>query len=303
MSAQAQQVKDISQPISKLPSMWSIYWKELKRDPLALICFFYVIILVSAVFIFAPYFNGNPDYMTMDLWNRLAPPGDGHILGRDSGGRDMLAMLTVGARNSLIIGMSVTFFTFVVGIALGLIAGFYGGHVDNVMMRIGDTWSIIPGTMLIITLITITEVFTIPRFILFLSLFGWAGRMRLIRSMALGQRGLDYISASKTLGTRNPVIIVREMMPNLVSIIVLNAVLTTAGNIGIETGLSLLGFGLPVGTPSIGAIMAYAMDPQHLQNRPHLWVPAVILLITLTVSISFIGNVLSRSADARQRRA
>jgi peptide/nickel transport system permease protein len=168
-------------------------------------------------------------------------------------------------------------------------------------MRIVDTWSLVPAMMFMIAIIAITPNRTVWHMIFLLTAFGWMGRTSLLRSMALAQRNLDYVAASKTLGTRNITIIFREVMPNLVAIISANIVLTVAGNIGIETGMSLLGFGLPFGTPSIGTMIQAAINPSNLQLRWWTWAPAIIVVFLMSMSINFVGQAVSRAADAKQR--
>jgi peptide/nickel transport system permease protein len=112
---------------------------------------------------------------------------------------------------------------------------------------------------------------------------------------------MDYISASKTLGTRNIVIIFREMLPNLVDIGVANFVLTMAANIGIETGLSLLGFGLGWNWPSLGVMINRATIPDNLQNFWWVWLPALVLVCVIMLCVNYVGNALQRVADPKQR--
>jgi peptide/nickel transport system permease protein len=137
--------------------------------------------------------------------------------------------------------------------------------------------------------------------ILLLVAFSWMGRARLIRSVALQQRNMEYVSASKTMGTRNLVIMFREVVPNLLPVIAPDVVLTIATTIGVETGLSMLGFGLPQSTPSLGSIINNAMVLINLQQRWWMWFPAILLIFTLTLCINFIGQAIQRVADPRQR--
>ena len=104
------------------------------------------------------------------------------------------------------------------------------------------------------------------------------------------------------MGTRDWKIILFELLPNLSSMMITNLTLSFAGNIGIETGLSYLGFGLPVGTPSIGTLIGYANNPDVIENKTWVWLPAVIFVLTLMLCVNYIGQTLQRAADARQRR-
>ena len=126
-----------------------------------------------------------------------------------------------------------------IGIVIGLVSGYYGGQVDNVIMRIIDFITILPTLMLIIVFITIVPKYSIFSFIIIMSCFYWTGIARLIRSKALTESRKDYVNASKTMGTSDFKIIFREILPNLSSLIIVNLTLEFAGNIGIETGLRL----------------------------------------------------------------
>jgi peptide/nickel transport system permease protein len=132
--------------------------------------------------------------------------------------------------------------------------------------------------------------------------FLWMGIARLIRSKALQEKELDYVKASKTLGTSDFKIMFFQVLPNLSSIIIVTMTLNLAGNIGIESGLSFLGFGFPESTPSLGTLISYARNPQTLELRWWIWLPASILIFVLMLSINNVGQALKRATDARQLR-
>ena len=129
----------------------------------------------------------------------------------------------------------------------------------------------------------------------------WVGKARLFRSKTLSEGRRDYVSASKTLGTNDFVIMFREIMPNLSSLIITNLTMNFAANIGIETTLTFLGFGLPTNVPSLGTLIGYASSGDVLVNRQWIWLPASILILVLMLSINYVGQAFKRSADARQR--
>jgi len=284
-------------------NIFQLFWKELKHDHLAKVALFVLVVIFLGIYIGAPIIESQMDVMHNDLLIRNQSPEDsGTLLGTDSNGRFVAPLLVVSARNSLNIGLTVTAFSFVIGLIVGITAGFYGGRVDNIIMRITDTWTMLPGLMVMIAIISMAEQRTTALFIMLLTMFTWMARTRLIRAAAMQNRNLDYISASKTLGTRNSVIIVREMLPNLVDVVVANFVLTVAASIGIETGLTMLGFGLGMEHPSLGTMIASALETVNLQFRWWVWAPAAILVVTMMLCINFVGNVLQRVADPRQRR-
>lgn len=282
------------------PSGFNVIVREIKKDKLALISVYVLAILFLVIFIGAALTN-QEEVMKISLLDKYSKPMEGFWLGSDSGGRDILGQLVIGARNSIIIGFTITLITSGIGIVIGLVSGYYGGQVDNVIMRIIDFITILPTLMLIIVFITIVPKYSIFSFIIIMSCFYWTGIARLIRSKALTESRKDYVNASKTMGISDFKIIFREILPNLSSLIIVNLTLEFAGNIGIETGLSFLGFGLPPTTPSLGTLVGYATDPEVLSTKLWIWLPASILILIMMLCINYIGQALKRAADARQR--
>lgn len=284
------------------PTGIRVVWRELKKDRLAMTSLVFLILLILVIFIGSLLVDQN-QALQIDMLNRYTAPNSEFLLGTDEGGRDILTLLLIGARNSILIGVAVTILTSLIGITVGLISGYYGGAVDNVIMRIIDFIMILPTTMLIIVFIAVVPKYNMVTFVLIMSAFYWVGQARLIRSRALAETEKDYISASKTMGTPDWKIIFKELMPNLSSLIIINLTLNFAGNIGIETGLSFLGFGLPTSTPSLGTLISYATSPEVIQNYPWVWLPASFLILVLMICINYVGQALKRSADAKQRLA
>ena len=275
--------------------------REFAKDRGALGALILLIILFLGIFIGALFLNTDK-VMTVDIFKQYNHPGaDGMLLGGDEGGRDVFKMLILGARNSLLIGIAITVLIEVIGTVFGLVAGYYGGKVDNIMMRFLDFMMVLPTLMIIIVIVTIIPKYTMWSFVLIMSAFYWVGTARLIRSKALSESKKDYISASKTSGRSDLKIILKELLPNLSSIIIVDATLMLAGNIGIEVSLTYLGFGFPDSVPSLGTLVGYANDPSVLTLRPWVWLPAALLILVICVGISYVGNVLRRAADARQR--
>ncbi len=136
-------------------------------------------------------------YESQPLGRYLEPGVNGYILGTDEGGKDIFGQLIIGARNSIIIGFTITIITSIVGISIGLISGYYGGRLDGFLMRIVDFIMILPVTMLIIVFVTVIKNYTIYHFILIMSAFYWTAKARLFRTRTLSEASLDYVNASK----------------------------------------------------------------------------------------------------------
>ncbi|CAJ1314733.1 Dipeptide transport system permease protein DppC [Paenibacillus nuruki] len=286
--------------IQKSPSSWSILGKELIKDKMAMISL--VFLALFLIVIYGSIFFIDQEAVTkVDLTSIKAPPSADHWLGTDRAGSDIFGQVMIGARNSITIAFAITIFAAVIGLSIGLIAGFFGGIVDNIIMRFIDFILVLPFLMLVIVFVTIVPKYNIWSFIFIMTAFLWVGKARLIRAKVLAERELDYVQASKTLGTPNWKIIAFGILPNLSSIVIVNMTLNLAGNIGIETGLSFLGFGLPQSTPSLGTIVSNATDPDILQNYWWMWLPASLLILVLILAINFVGQALKRATDARQR--
>ncbi|ASN06500.1 ABC transporter permease [Virgibacillus necropolis] len=292
---------DLDEEVDKSPSGWRIIWREIVRDKVALISLIFLVLTIMFVYGISLILN-QEEIVKVDLFSIHEPPNDQFILGTDYGGRDIFGQLIIGTRNSLSIGLLVTLMTGIIGVLFGLISGYYGGTLDNILMRILDFFLILPFLMIVIVFVAIVPKYTILGFSLIMTAFLWMGIARLIRSKALQEKELDYVQASKTLGSSNLKIMFTQVLPNLSSLIIVTMTLNLAANIGLESGLSFLGFGFPESTPSLGTLLSYATNPQTLENRWWIWVPASVLILVLMLSINNVGQALKRATDARQRR-
>jgi peptide/nickel transport system permease protein len=285
----------------KSPSGLSILWRELVRDKVALGSLIFLGLIMAFVYGISLFLDQN-EIVKVDLFAIHQPPSSDFWLGTDYGGRDVFGQLIIGTRNSITIGLLVTLMSGTIGILIGLISGYYGGTSDNIFMRAVDFFMILPNLMIIIVFVALVPKYSIVSFSLIMTLFLWMGIARMIRSKALRERELDYVQASKTLGSSDLKIMFTQVLPNLSSLIIVTMTLNLAANIGIESGLSFLGFGFPESTPSLGTLISYATNPQTLEHRWWIWLPAAILIFVLMLSINNVGQALKRATDARQRR-
>lgn len=280
---------------------FAVIAREFKKDKLAMFSLGLLVTLLLVIFIGSFAFFDQDAVMRVHILKRYAAPGAEYFLGADEGGRDVFGQLFIGARNSIIIGFSVTIITGIIGIGLGIISGYYGGIIDNILMRIVDFIMVLPTNMIIIVFVSMVTDYNIVTFVLIMSAFSWVGKARIFRSRTLSEAERDYVNASKTLGTSDFKIMFREVMPNLSSLIIVNSTLNFAGNIGIETGLSFLGFGLPPSVPSLGTLIGFATSPDVIENKTWVWLPASMLILVLMLSINYVGQALQRAADSKQR--
>ncbi|MFR4287075.1 MAG: ABC transporter permease [Enterococcus italicus] len=292
--------------VSTPPMGMRMIAREFSKDKLAIFSLALLIIVLLIAIIGG--FVLNQDTVTkVSIFDKYAVPGstsmDGryYLLGADEGGRDVFGLLVIGARNSILIGFAITIITSIIGVAVGIISGYYGGIVDTILMRIVDFVMILPIMLIIIVLVTIVPKYSAWSLVWIMSAFYWVGKARLFRAKTLSESRRDYVSASKTLGTSDFKIMFREVMPNLSSLIITNLTMNFAANIGIETSLTFLGFGLPMNTPSLGTLIAYATNAEVLTSKLWVWLPASLLILVLMLSINYVGQAFKRSADARQR--
>ncbi|MEK5036433.1 ABC transporter permease [Sporosarcina sp. FSL K6-3457] len=295
------QLPDNAQSDERSPSGWYIIWREIVRDKLALVSLIFLILIVAFVYGISLFLDQS-EIVRVDLFSIHKPPSEQFWLGTDHGGRDVFGQLIIGTRNSLSIGILVTVMTGIIGIFLGLVAGYFGGKIDNIIMRTVDFFMILPFLMIVIVFVSVMPKYSILSFSLIMTAFLWMGKARIIRSKALQERELDYVQASKTLGSSHFKIMFTQVLPNLSSIIIVTMTLNLAANIGLESGLSFLGFGFPESTPSLGTLVSYARNPQTLEFRWWIWLPASLLILVLMLSINNVGQALKRATDARQRR-
>jgi len=219
-----------------------------------------------------------------------------NILGTDDQGRDVLARVIYGIRISLIFGLLLTFFSAAIGIFFGMIQGYFGGKLDLFFQRFMEIWSSMPVLFLLIILssIIIPTFFTL---LLLMLIFSWMGIVAYVRAEFLRLRNFDFVRASKALGASDMRIIFRHILPNAMPVILANLPFILAGAITTLASLDFLGLGLPVGSPSLGELLA-----QGKNNLTAYWL-AITGFVTITIiltSLVFIGEAVRDAFDARK---
>ncbi len=223
-------------------------------------------------------------------------PSLANLFGTDDQGRDVLARVIYGIRISLIFGLVLTFFSTALGIFLGAIQGYFGGLTDLILQRFMEIWSSMPILFLLIILSSILE----PNFFTLLGLmllFSWMSIVSYVRAEFLRLRNFDFVRASKALGASNSRIIFRHILPNASPIIIANIPFLLAGSITTLTSLDFLGLGLPIGSPSLGELLA-----QGKNNLTAYWLgiagfATITLILTFLV---FIGEAVRDATDTRK---
>lgn len=250
------------------------------------------VLLVAAPWI-APY-----DYAAQDLARFREAPSVDHLLGTDSFGRDVLSRIIYGGRVSLSVGLIAVLLYEAIAVVLGALAGYYGGKIDTVIMRLVDVVMTFPTLIIIIFLVTILGP-SMYNVMLAIGILGWTGPTRLVRAQILSLREMDYITAARGVGIPARRIILRHILPGVVAPLVVHATFGIATAILTEAGLSFLGLGVQPPTASWGNMMSDAKELVILEQMPWLWVAPGFCIMLSVLCINFLGDGLRDALDPR----
>jgi peptide/nickel transport system permease protein len=256
----------------------------------------FILIILMALFanVLAPF----PRDQTVGQF-QAAPYGE-HLLGTDSVGRDVLTRLIHGTQVSLIVGFGSVAIYVVVGTTLGLIAGYFGGLVDSIIMRITEAFQSFPYFLVVLTFVSILNsgLWTVT---IIMGVLGWPRLARIVRGEVLRLKSQDFVYAAIATGYSTPAILFQHILPNLLSPILVNATFGVANNILTESSLSFLGVGVEPPRPSWGNILAEAQSLNVLTTQPWRWVPAGILIFITVLCVNFIGEGLREAIEGETK--
>ena len=276
--------------------MLALIWTRLRQDRRAMTGLVVVILLIVAATA-APLIAGH-DPTAIELTNQLAAPSFEHPLGTDYHGRDIWARIVYGARISLAAGIISQTIAVLLGVSAGLIAGFYGRWVDDIVMRLADITLAFPTLLLLIAMVAALEpslgvVFVVIGFV------GWAGMARLVRGQTLVVRQLEFVQAARALGARDRRVLLRHVLPSVVAPVVVAATLGMAGAIMAEASLSFLGLGVQAPTPSWGGMIADARDLGQLRDAPWTSIFPGLAIGATVLGFNLLGDALRDAIDPR----
>ncbi len=259
-----------------------------------------VIVLMFCVAIFArPIATHNPYEMNLSPNERLQPPSKEHWLGTDDLGRDLFSRLVHGARISLFVGFIAVAIALIIGITLGVLAGYYGRWVDNLIMRIVEIMMCFPRLYLILMILAFLGP-SIVYVMIVIGFTGWTGLTRLVRAQFLSLREREFVVAAKALGVSDMRIAFRHILPNAFTPILVSVTLSLGGAILLESGLSFLGLGVQIPTPSWGNIISTGRF--YIDSAWWLTLfPGLAILITV-LSFYLVGDGLRVVLDPRLKR-
>lgn len=269
----------------------------MRRDARAVFGTLLIVALVCGA-VFAPLLT-RYDPISIDLGQQLLRPSRLHWLGTDIQGRDILARLLFGARISLSVGLGAQALALLVGGTLGLVSGFYGRWVDEVVMRIADVTLAFPTLLLLIAMVAAFQpsltVVTIT-----IGIVGWAGVARLVRGQVMVVRGLEYVQAARALGGSDARILLRHVLPAVTAPLVIVGTLGIASAIMAESSLSFLGLGVQPPTPSWGGMIADARDLSQLRRAPWTSLAPGLTIGCAVLAFNLLGDALRDATDPRQ---
>lgn len=277
-------------------SPWRVALRRLRRNPRAVLglCLLLILTLVT---LFAHRLSPHdPSRVAMLMAEQ--PPSPQHLLGTDELGRDIFSRLLYGGRVSLSVGLVAVGIYLVLGVALGSVAGYYGGLVEGLIMRSADVIMVVPFFPLALTMAAVLKP-SVYNTMIIIGLLGWTGICRLVRAEFLTLRSRDYVEAAVAEGASDLRIIFRHILPNAMAPVVVAATLGVGGAILSEAGLSFLGFGVQQPIPSWGNMLASAISLKVLLVQPWLWVPPGVMIFTAILGINLVGDGLRDALDPR----
>jgi peptide/nickel transport system permease protein len=280
-------------------SQWQLAWRRFKRHKLALVSGV-ILLLVALASVLAPLLTPF-EFRSLNLDAVRQGPGVEHYFGTDTLGRDVFTRVLYGGRISLLVAISVALSAGAIGTFIGAIAGYYGGWLDNLLMRITDLFLSIP--LLVILIIAATALAgVLPEpwdIVLVLTLFFWMGIARIVRGLFLSLKEKEFVEAARSMGASNGRIIFSHILPNTLGPIIVGVTLSVAAAILTESVLSFFGFGVEPPTPSWGNMLAESRNL--ITAAPWLlWFPGLMILITV-LCVNFVGDGLRDALDPHQQ--
>lgn len=281
----------------KRPGMWVDVIKRLLHYKVAVAGFIGLMLLIL-ISIFAPLIAPY-DPTEMDLINMNSVPTAAHIMGTDALGRDIFSRLLYGGRWSISMGLISAFSASFFGVIFGCISGYYGGWVDNLIMRIADVIQSIPGMMVSI-IISLTFGNGLIVTALALAFGGIVTATRVSRGKVMQVRGEEYLDAARCINCSTPRIMFRHILPNIISPILIGMTMTVGSNIINSAGLSVLGLGIQPPTPEWGAMLSAGLS--YIRNFPHLMLFPGLFIFVTCLCVNLFGDGLRDAIDPKLKK-
>jgi peptide/nickel transport system permease protein len=287
---------------------WGDAWRRFRRDRLAVLGVIVLLILAIAILIGPLLYPASPT--ELDYGRANLTPSMAHPFGTNDRGQDMLARVLIGGRVSLTVGVVATLVAMSLGTAVGAIAGFYGGWIDTLLMRLTDLFLSLPQLPLLLLVVYLfrdglraiagPELGIFVLVVLTIGGLNWMSVARLVRANFLSLREMDFVRAAYALGARSHQLIWRHILPNAIGSVIVAATLSVGTAILTESTLNFLGLGFPPDVPTWGRMLYDAQN--YLETSPHMALfPGLAIFLTV-LSINYIGDGLRDAFDPRSRR-
>ena len=260
----------------------------------------FIVVLLALAVLLIPLFMDLDPYTTDRAAGFNKGPSETHILGTDDVGRDLFARVLYGGRVSLFVGITSTIISVLVGIRLGLIAGYFRGAAESIIMRTAYAFMSFPSMVLILVLVAVfgPSILTVT---VVIGILGWTAIAKLIYGNVLSIREREYIQAAKTSGTSTWTILFSEVLPNAIPPVWANISFRVAGAILTESSLSFLGMGVQTPQASWGNIIYAAQNLMVLTARPWVWIPPGVCIILVVIGFNFIGEGVRDALDPKTK--
>lgn len=293
-------------PSDKVVTPGLIVWNRLRKNNLA-ICSLFILLFMTVIAVAGPLFS--PYTMeTMDFSSRLTGPSMEHFFGTDNLGRDVLTRLMYAGRISLTIGVVAVLIEVVIGSLLGTVAGFYGGWIDALIMRLVDIFLSFPFLPILVLLGAIFSDYKVPPqhriylVMIILGFLGWPGICRIVRGQILSLKEQEYMLAAEALGLRDWRKMFKHLLPNTFPSVIVTATLGIGGAILSESAMSFLGVGVMPPAASWGNMIQVVNDLFSLQHYTWLWIPPGLCIFVTVIAINLFGDGLRDALDSKLKK-
>lgn len=272
--------------------------RKFYRNKLAMLGLIVILIMVFMC-VCAPLFT-NYDPSKPDFKAQGVAPGGDHLLGTDKLGRDLFARVLYGGRMSILIGVTGAFFGSFIGVVLGSIAGYFGGWIDSLLIRISEVFQTFPEMILILILGAVVGQ-GVGNLLFIFAITGWMTTFRMVRNEFLALRSETYVQVCEAFGMSKSAIMFKQILPNVLSPVIVSTTVNIAGFILSEAGLSFLGVGVPSTVPTWGNILNAAKSIEVVSNYWWLWAIPGLVITVFVLAVNFFGDGLRDVLDPKQQ--
>lgn len=283
---------------SKGTKIWKKNIRKFCNNRLAVIGFLFFALFTLACLaapLLTSFDPSKPDFGAMTV-----PPGAEHLLGTDKLGRDIFARVLYGGRVSILVGMVGAISGSIIGVILGSIAGYFGKWIDTLLIRISEIFQTFPNMILILLMVAVLGQ-GLSNLLIVFSLTGWMTTFRMVRNEFLALRGETYVKVCEAFGMSKPAIMFKQILPNILSPVIVATTVNVAGFILSEAGLSFLGLGVPSTVPTWGNILNAAKSIEVISNYWWLWVVPGTVISVFVLAVNFFGDGLRDVLDPKQQ--